>query len=55
VEEAARNRALPRSLDAWMKVKVVSVMYAWERHEVDDQLSLPLALLKLNVAASYSV
>jgi hypothetical protein len=40
---------------AWMKVKVVSVMYAWERHEVDDQLSLPSALLKLNVAASYSV
>lgn len=36
-------------------VKVVLVMSAWERREVDYQLSLPSALLKLNFAVSYFV
>ena len=34
-----------------MKVMVVSVMYEWERHEVDDQLSVPTALLELNACS----
>ena len=51
MEEAARARGLCPAVT----VKVVSVMYAWQRREVEDQLSLPSALLKLNVAASYLV
>jgi hypothetical protein len=50
-----RRVARTRGLCPAVTVKVVSVMYAWERHEVDDQLSLPSALLKLNVAVSYLV
>ena len=51
MEEAARARGLCPAVT----VKVSSVVYAWERYEVEDQLSVPSALLKLNIAISILV